>query len=228
VVPCEAVRTCRPCYPGGHGRAGQLSWLPVAGLPLTSTGSAPSVLVTRLRLGSLHAAACAVARVRSDAPVRELSASGYPSRLPQATWALCQLPGPDLHRRVTRYPRHTDVAPLLPFRHGRQQVPGAGPRSLSISPVLSARQGRAAQSVACLPVLLARRGEDVEDDAPLVQRAPPVRHVRRGLRGNGLRGPPFLTREAPSFPFPSYRRYVFSSFFLTASTISSFRLASIL
>ncbi len=119
-----------------------------------------------------------------------------------------------------------NVAPLLPFRYVRKEVPDATPRSLSISPGLLARQGRAAQSVACLPVLLARRGEDVEDDAPLVQRASPVRHVRRGLRGNGVRAPPFLTREARSLPFPPYRRYVFSSFFLTASTISSFRLAS--
>jgi hypothetical protein len=55
----------------------------------------------------------------SDALVRELGALGYPSHLPQATRARCPLPGPDFHRRVPEYPRHTVrylFAFLLPLR----------------------------------------------------------------------------------------------------------------
>jgi len=63
--------------------------------------------LTGLHLGSLRATACEVAHVRPDALVRELGVSGYPSHLPQATRARCPLPGPDFHRRVPGYPRHT-------------------------------------------------------------------------------------------------------------------------
>ena len=62
--------------------------------------------LTGLHLGSLHATACEVARP-SGALVRELGALGYPAHLPQATRARCPLPGPDFHRRVPKYPRHT-------------------------------------------------------------------------------------------------------------------------
>ena len=115
VVPCDAVRACRPCYPGGFPPARQLWWLwehrPSPNVHRVGTLS----LVTRLRLGSLRATACAVARP-SGALVRELSALGYPSHLPQATWADCQLPGPDFHRQVSQYPRHADVAALVALR----------------------------------------------------------------------------------------------------------------
>jgi len=63
--------------------------------------------LTGLHLGSLHATACGVARSLRRALVRELGASGYPWHLPQATRARCPLPGPDFHRRVPWYPRHT-------------------------------------------------------------------------------------------------------------------------
>jgi len=62
VVPCDAVRACRPCYPGGFPPARQLWWLwehrPSPNVHRVGTLS----FVTRLRLGSLHATACAVAR----------------------------------------------------------------------------------------------------------------------------------------------------------------------
>ncbi len=62
VVPCDAVRACRPCYPGGFPPARQLWWLwehrPSPNVHRVGTLS----LVTRLRLGSLRATACAVAR----------------------------------------------------------------------------------------------------------------------------------------------------------------------
>ena len=62
VVPCDAVRACRPCYPGGFPPARQLWWLwehrPSPNVHRVGTLS----LVTRLQLGSLRATACAVAR----------------------------------------------------------------------------------------------------------------------------------------------------------------------
>jgi hypothetical protein len=106
VVPGATVRACHPCYPGGSGRAGQLYWL-VRHRPSPNVHRVGTLnLVTRLRLGSLHATACAVARP-SGALVRELGALGYPAHLPQATRARCPLPGPDFHRQVPEYPRHT-------------------------------------------------------------------------------------------------------------------------
>jgi len=91
VVPCEAVRACRPCYPGGSGRAGQLYRL-VRHRPSPNVHRVGTLtFVTRLRLGSLHATACAVARP-SGALVRELGALGYPAHLPQATWATLPTP----------------------------------------------------------------------------------------------------------------------------------------
>jgi hypothetical protein len=63
VVPRGALRTCHPCYPGGSGRAGQL-YGPVRHRPSPNVhGVGTLSFVTRLHLGSLHATACAVARV---------------------------------------------------------------------------------------------------------------------------------------------------------------------
>jgi len=91
VVPCAPVRACHPCYPGGSGRAGQL-WGLVRHRPSPNVHRVGTLsLVTRLRLGSLHATACAVARP-SGALVRELGALGYPAHLPQATWATLPIP----------------------------------------------------------------------------------------------------------------------------------------
>jgi hypothetical protein len=91
VVPCATIRACHPCYPGGSGRAGQL-WGLVRHRPSPNVHRVGTLsLVTRLRLGSLHATACAVARP-SGALVRELGALGYPAHLPQATWATLPTP----------------------------------------------------------------------------------------------------------------------------------------
>src|SRR5687768_18310006 len=45
----------------------------------------------------------------------------------------------------------------------------------------SARERGGAESASCLPVLLARRREDVEHHAADIERPPAVRHVRRRL-----------------------------------------------
>ena len=119
VVPREAVPACPPCYPGGLPGAWQLCWLRRRRPSPNVHGVGAPDAITRLRLGSLHATACGVAGSPVGALVRELGASGYPSHLSRATRAHCQVPGPDFHRQVSRYPRHTDVAalvtlPLLP------------------------------------------------------------------------------------------------------------------
>jgi hypothetical protein len=46
--------------------------------------------------------------------------------LPRATWADCQLPGPDFHRQVLRYPRHTDVASYVSWRFPRKHASPEG------------------------------------------------------------------------------------------------------
>ena len=106
VVPPGAVLACRPCYPGGP----QMTWQRWGSSEHRSSPSGNGVdaltELTRLPLGSLRATACELARVPSDAFVRELGASGYPSHLPRATRARCPLPGPDFHRQVPEYPRH--------------------------------------------------------------------------------------------------------------------------
>ena len=96
VVPCEAIRTCRPCYPGGPGRAGQLCGL-VRHRPSPNVHRVGALnLVTRLRLGSLHAAACAVARPsgRSSGNLVLWVTRGTHrvGPLPQATWATLPTP----------------------------------------------------------------------------------------------------------------------------------------
>jgi hypothetical protein len=106
VVPSGAVRACRPCYPGGPQVPWQQYWAPGRRSSPSGNGVDALTELTRLHLGSLHATACAVAHVGSDALVRELGALGYPSHLPQATRARCPLPGPDFHRQVREYPRH--------------------------------------------------------------------------------------------------------------------------
>jgi hypothetical protein len=52
-LDCLSSATCRPCYPGRSSRPIPLCLPECIGLPLTSTGSASSSLLTRLHLGSL-------------------------------------------------------------------------------------------------------------------------------------------------------------------------------
>ena len=105
--PLELSPHAIPATPEGPRRPGSQSGHRDAGLPPPVMGSTPSLMLTRLHLGSLHATACGIAHVPSNVLVRELGASGYPWHLPQATRARCPLPGPDLHWRVPEYPRHT-------------------------------------------------------------------------------------------------------------------------
>ena len=99
-----------PATPEGSPAPGSCAGSGDTGLPPNVHGVGAPNDVTRLRLGSLHATACGVACSPVGALVRELGASGYPSHLSRATRAHCQVPGPDFHRQVSRYPRHTDVA----------------------------------------------------------------------------------------------------------------------
>ncbi len=96
-----------PCYPGGPRMTRQRWGPPEHRSSSPDNGVDALALLTGLPLGSLHAPACGVARSPRRALVRELGASGYPWHLPQATRARCPLPGPDFHRRVPWYPRHT-------------------------------------------------------------------------------------------------------------------------
>ena len=107
VVPPGAILACHPCYPGGPHMTWQRWRSP--GHRSSPSGNGVDALskLTRLHLGSLRATACEVAHVPSNVPVRKLGASGYPSHLPQATRPRCPLPGPDFHRQVPEYPRHT-------------------------------------------------------------------------------------------------------------------------
>lgn len=52
-LDCLSSATCRPCYPGRLSSPVPLCLTGYCGLPLTSTGSASSLLFTRLHLGSL-------------------------------------------------------------------------------------------------------------------------------------------------------------------------------
>ena len=121
VVPPGAVPACHPCYPGGPRVTRQRYWAPEHRSSSPDNGVDALAELTGLHLGSLHAAACGVARSPRRALVRELGASGYPGvpvervpslKLPgRAAVRLSSrrspLPGPDFHRRVPWYPRHT-------------------------------------------------------------------------------------------------------------------------
>jgi len=107
VVPPGAILACHPWYPGGPHVTWQQWRSPGHRSSPSGNGVDALTELTRLHLGSLHATACEVAHVHSNVLVRELGASGYPSHLPQATRPRCPLPGPDFHRQVPEYPRHT-------------------------------------------------------------------------------------------------------------------------
>jgi hypothetical protein len=102
-IPATPEGPRRPSSGGGHQGTG---------LPPPVTGSTPLWKFTRLPLGSLRATACEVAHVRRTRSSGNLvlwvtRGTHAVGPLPQATRARCPLPGPDFHRRVPEYPRHT-------------------------------------------------------------------------------------------------------------------------
>ena len=109
-----------PATPEGPPLAWQLWWLwghrPSPNVHRVGTLN----LVSRLRLGSLRATACAVARPagRSSGNLVLWVTPHTSLKLPGR---LCQLPGPDFHRRVSQYPRHADVARYSTFQEGPGQ-----------------------------------------------------------------------------------------------------------
>ena len=106
VVPPGTILACHPCYPGGPRVTWQRWWSP--GHRSSSSGNGVDALTEVHEATPGFAARYGLRGCArpSDALVRELGVSGYPSHLPQATRARCPLPEPDFHRRVPEYPRH--------------------------------------------------------------------------------------------------------------------------
>jgi len=106
VVPPGTILACHPCYPGGPRVTWQRWWSP--GHRSSPSGNGVDALTEVHEATPGFAARYGLRGCArpSDALVRELGVSGYPSHLPQATRARCPLPEPDFHRRVPEYPRH--------------------------------------------------------------------------------------------------------------------------
>ena len=148
-----AVPACHPCYPGGPRMTRQRWWAPEHRSSSPDNGVDALAELTGLHLGSLHATACGVARSPRRALVRELGASGYPWHLPQATRVRCPLPGPDFHRRVPWYPRHTVRYLFSGSRRSRWNVPSGTPskRNRPLLSVLVAVVRRGELRVTAIP-----------------------------------------------------------------------------
>ncbi len=98
--------------PRGAPGAGRPSVpLPGTGLPRPSSGSALPHVSSEATPG--FAARCDLRGGGTAVPRRGTRRVGLPLTPPPSyPGALADLPGPDLHRRVTRYPGHTDVGHL--------------------------------------------------------------------------------------------------------------------
>ncbi len=107
VVPSGAVPACHPCYPGGPQMTRQRWWSPEHRSSSPDNGVDALTEVNEATPGFAARYGLRGCARLSDALVRELGALGYPSHLPRATRARCPLPGPDFHRQVPEYPRHT-------------------------------------------------------------------------------------------------------------------------
>jgi len=106
VVPPGTILACHPCSPGGPRVTWQRWWSPGHRSSPSGNGVDALTEVNEATPGFAARYGLRGCARPSDALVRELGVSGYPSHLPQATRARCPLPEPDFHRRVPEYPRH--------------------------------------------------------------------------------------------------------------------------
>jgi hypothetical protein len=115
VVPSGAVPACHPCYPGGPPGTGRRRWSLERRSSSPDNGVDALTEFTGLPLGSLHAIRLRRTELRAHLSERSSGNLVLPvtrgthtvGPLPPATRARCPLPGPDFHRRVPEYPRHT-------------------------------------------------------------------------------------------------------------------------
>ena len=103
---CLSSVACRPCYPGKPLRPLPLSRSASVGLPHTSTGSAFSVKVTRLRTGSL-------ALRPTTLPIGNSRPLITQTPLSCATGAHGQLPGRDFNPLDKQLLLRTDVHKII-------------------------------------------------------------------------------------------------------------------
>jgi hypothetical protein len=128
-----ALRTCHPCYPGGSRwavavvaahRAPAIPQRPRGRHPQFRNEATPGFAA---RYGLCGCARPSGTRSSGNSALPVTRGTHGVGPLPQATWADCQVPGPDFHRQVLRYPRHTDVARLSRLFGGMRTGRGDGP-----------------------------------------------------------------------------------------------------
>ena len=113
-----------PATPEGPDEPGSCGGSFDPGLPLTSTGSAPSVSSRGYRW-----VRCTLRPARLRAPRGRSSGTWVLWVTPHTSLTLpgrlCHLPGPDFHRQVSQYPRHADGATFVTFNRIRPLRPHA-------------------------------------------------------------------------------------------------------
>ena len=163
VLPRMASPACHPCHPEslsvGSGSCCQDRH---TSLPLTSRGSATPFTNHEATSRFAFAATRKLVRPAHRAVVRELSASGYPLRLPRTTWVNYRIPmaglQPASHTFYTAYGRPLNYQILLV--HGSRNLLSftmASPRATAMLTAGWPIPSFSATAVAVMPSSLTRK-----------------------------------------------------------------------